>query len=152
MEPITFIVTALTLGIAAGLKPTAEQAIKDAYIGLKILIESRYKVNLNNLENKPNSKAQIAAVEENLIDAGAEKDKELLDKAKELFDFAKQYVPDMARARGIDLDNIEAEYVKARRIIARGSAQAIKMKDVKVKGGIEIEDITADSGTLDPKA
>ena len=39
MDPITIIVTALALGAAAGLKPTAEQAVKVAYAGLKKLIQ-----------------------------------------------------------------------------------------------------------------
>jgi hypothetical protein len=39
MDPITIIVTALALGAAAGLKPTAEQAVQDAYAGVKRLIQ-----------------------------------------------------------------------------------------------------------------
>ena len=37
MDPVTIIVTALALGAAAGLKPVAEQAVKDAYAGIKTL-------------------------------------------------------------------------------------------------------------------
>ena len=43
MDPtITIIVTALVAGAAAGLKPTAEKAIKDAYAGIKALIQRKY--------------------------------------------------------------------------------------------------------------
>ena len=53
MAPITLITTALVFGIVAGVKPTAEQAIKDMYEGLKTLIIDRYKISLSGLENKP---------------------------------------------------------------------------------------------------
>ena len=44
MEPVTTIIaSAIALGAAAGLKPTVEQAIKDAYDGLKRLIVDRYR-------------------------------------------------------------------------------------------------------------
>ena len=148
MEPITFVVTALTLGIATGLKPVAEQAVKDAYIGLKTLIEQRYKVSLSGLENKPDSETQVAAVKENLTATGADRDEELLDKAKELLDLAKQYAPETPKAKGFNLRIVEAEYIKAKKILAEG-ADAVNLENVKTKGGIEIEDVTAVS---DPKA
>lgn len=148
MEPITFILTAVTLGVAAGLKPTAEQAIKDAYTGLKTLIQDRYEVNLSGLEKKPKSKAQITAVEESLKDVEADKDAELLNKAKELLDTIKRYDADIATTKAIDFDNIEAGYVKVKKILAEGTSEAVRMKGVKVKDGIEVEDVTAVS---DPK-
>lgn len=152
MEPITFVVTALTLGFAAGLKPTAEQAIKDAYAGLKQLVEDRYKVNLSGLEGKPDSEVQIAAVEESLVDAEADKDDELLDKAKELLELTKKHAPETATAKGIDFEKVSAGYIKAKRITAIRQAEAVRMRNVTVEAGIEIEDITADSGPSDPKA
>ena len=43
MEPVTtLIASAIAMGAASGLKPTVEQAIKDAYEGLKNLIKSKY--------------------------------------------------------------------------------------------------------------
>ena len=69
MDPITVIVAALAAGAAAGLKPTAEQAIKDAYAGLKALILARYNraaPALDQLEQAPESKARRAVVEEDL--------------------------------------------------------------------------------------
>jgi hypothetical protein len=151
VDPITIIGAALTLGIAAGLKPTAEQAVKDAYKGLKQLIERRYEVDLGGLEKKPDSEAQQAAVKESLSDAGADTDEELLDQAKALIDLVKRQAPDTATAQGIDLDDIEAEYLKVKKILAEGQAKAVTMKKVKATGGIEIEDVTARSEPSDPK-
>ena len=46
MEPvITTIAAAVALGAAAGIKDTASKAVKDAYAGLKTLIQDRYKKN-----------------------------------------------------------------------------------------------------------
>lgn len=67
MDPITMIVSAIALGAAAGLKPTAEQAVKDAYAGLKALIQLKYaNVSLAPLEEAPESEARRAVVEEDL--------------------------------------------------------------------------------------
>ena len=57
MDPITtFIVTALAAGAAAGLTATAEQAVKDAYSGIKQWIQDRYAgVELAVLEKDPKS-------------------------------------------------------------------------------------------------
>src|SRR5262245_17838491 len=103
MEPISFVGTAIALGAAAGLKPTVEQAVKDAYAGLKALIVRRYqKVDIGQLEANPNSKPRREVVEEDLAKAGAEKDVELLGKAKELVEIIGKQAPETARAIGVD--------------------------------------------------
>ena len=78
MDPVTMIVLALAAGAAAGLKPTAEQAVKDAYAGVKALILRKYaNVDLTLLERKPDSEAKRQCMREDLADAGAGKDSEL---------------------------------------------------------------------------
>src|SRR2546421_1289448 len=42
MDPISIIVAALVTGAAAALKPTTEQVIKDAYAGMKGLVQRKY--------------------------------------------------------------------------------------------------------------
>jgi hypothetical protein len=42
MEPITLIIGALAAGASAAAKDTASQAVKDAYAGLKTLIQQRF--------------------------------------------------------------------------------------------------------------
>jgi hypothetical protein len=95
MEPITLIVTSLALGAAAGLKPTAEQVIKDAYAGLKSLIQRKYaKVSVAQLEEAPESKARRAVVEEDLTKTGADKDEEILRQARMLLDTIQAHAPE----------------------------------------------------------
>ncbi len=103
MDPITIIVTALVAGAAAGLKPAAETAVKDAYAGIKALIQRKYgDVGLVALEKKPESEAKQASVSEDLTDAGAGDDAELLEQAKALLDTIKQHERQTAEAIGVD--------------------------------------------------
>lgn len=90
MDPATVIVTAIALGAAAGLKPTAEQAIKDAYAGLKALLVARFGKRgdtakaVDSVEQKPDSNGRKETLKEELVAAGAHRDQELVDRATEL--------------------------------------------------------------------
>jgi hypothetical protein len=145
VDPITIIGAALTLGIAAGLKSTAEQAIKDAYTSLKQLVERRYNISLSQLEKKPESPTQLEAVKEALVDAKANQDAELLDKANALIVLIKQQSPETAKTVGVDFDEVEAGYIKAKKIVLEGNVEAIKFHKVKTPGGIDIEDVNVKS-------
>lgn len=57
MDPLTLILTALTAGLAASVKDTASTAVKDAYIGLKTLIQHKF-------EDKPKAQAALVEYEE----------------------------------------------------------------------------------------
>ena len=74
VDPITIIVTALATGAAAGLKPTAAQAVKDAYAGLKSLIQRKLgtTASVDALESKPDSETKQSSVAEDLADTGGE--------------------------------------------------------------------------------
>src|SRR5436190_858267 len=89
MEPVTLLVTALALGAAAGLKATSEQTVKDTYTGVKALIQGKYvdaSAMLNALEQKPESEKNRARLAEDLQEAGADQDGELLAQANQLID------------------------------------------------------------------
>jgi hypothetical protein len=57
MDPISLIISALVAGAAAGLKPTAEKAVREAYEGFKNFLVGRFgkKSNIESLEEKPQS-------------------------------------------------------------------------------------------------
>src|SRR5262249_713862 len=99
MDPLTVIVTALVSGAAAGLKPTAERAVQDAYDGFKRLILDRYGKKgdvtqaVAQLERKPNSEGRKATLQEELAAAGADKDQEVIDRAVALLKEAEQRSP-----------------------------------------------------------
>lgn len=134
MDPIQLIVTALVAGASNALESTASSAIKDAYSGLKNLIKNRYpEVGVDRLEKKPDSTARKEAVHEDLEDAKADIDSELLQQAQTLLT-ALQNEP--THVKGVSLDNIKA-------------ALAVNISDVQATGtdnvtGVEISNSTFD--------
>ena len=117
MDPVTIIVSALVAGAAAGLQPTAEQAIRDAYDGIKALIKRKYaSVSLAPLERKPESEAQQAAVKETLADEGAGGDQELLEQAEKVLAAVEQHAPETARAVGIDVRSAKDAVIELKRL------------------------------------
>jgi len=134
MDPATLIVTALVSGVAAGLKPTAEQAVKDAYLGLKNLIQSRYlQVDVKPLEQKPDSQPKQDSVAEDLKEVGADKDIEVLHAAQELVKLIESREPAVAAAAaaGITLERLKA-------------VGSINIKDLIAAGAVQINDLHAD--------
>ena len=142
MEPITAIVTALALGAATGLKPIAEQAIKDSYAALKALISRKYaQVPLDQLEANPSSKSRRGVVEEDLAAAQADHDPEVLQHAQALLEAIQRQEPHTAVAIGIDLQDIAGAALAIRRITATGTG--VKVEQATMTGDITIEDVRA---------
>src|SRR5687768_2542276 len=56
MDPVTLIVSALVAGAASAATETASNAVKDAYSGLKTLLESRFR-------GKPTAETALAEAE-----------------------------------------------------------------------------------------
>ena len=97
MEPVTTtIAAAVALGAAESLKDVATQAIKDAYAGLKKLIQDRYGNNedvtdaVDYVAKKPVAENRRQMLEEALKEAGADKDQELVQLAQQLLAALKE--------------------------------------------------------------
>jgi hypothetical protein len=150
MEPVTMIATALALGAAAGLKPTAEQAVKDAYAALKALIKSKYpKVSVGHLEEAPESKARRSVLEEDLTSVQAAADRDVLQRAKDVMEAVQRHAPAAAAAVGVDLDDIRAAAIELEDIVAQGTG--VKLRKADVTGAISIKKVRAGGGT-DPNS
>src|SRR5260370_3897391 len=107
MDPISIIVMALVSGAAAALKPTTEQAIKDAYAGIKGLIQRKFRrVDVAVLETDPASKARQAVVQQDLEKAGAGQDENLLRKAQSLLDAIQTHSPDVPNSTTLDREAV----------------------------------------------
>jgi hypothetical protein len=149
MDPITAIVTALALGAAGALKDVAAQSVKDAYAGLKALIQRKYaQVPLAQLEAKPDSKARRDVVEEDLTAAGAAPDQELLQHAKAVLDAVQQQAPETAAAIGVDLEDVKAASLRIADVISSGTG--VKVKKGEFSGDIDIRNVRAGQGGADP--
>ena len=142
MDPIGVIVSALASGAAAGLKPTAEKAIKDAYAGLKSMIQRKYsRVDLLPIENKPESQSKRESVAEDLVDAGATGDQELLNIAKVLIDAVARHDKATATVIGVDLEEVKAAYLDITKTTSSGAG--IRVKKSEFEGGIDIGEVNA---------
>jgi len=144
-DPINFLITALTLGLSAGLQPTAEQVIKDGYNGFKNIIETRFGISLSNLEKRPNSESQLGAVKEALIESKADEDSELIDKAKELIEAVKSRSP--SNGIGVDFSQLETSYLHIKKLNA--GKVGLRVDKANIKEGITIDEINV--GNNDPK-
>jgi hypothetical protein len=143
MDPVTLIVTALATGAAAGLTANAEQAVKDAYKGLKNLIQSRFsQVDVKPLEQKPESKAKQDSIAEDLADSGADQDAEVLRTAQELIKLIESRAPEAAAAIGIDLEQLRAGgSINIEDVVASGTG--IRGKDWEAQQDINLKGIHA---------
>ena len=145
MDPVSLIVMALAAGAAAGLKPAAENAVKDAYAGIKRLIQDRYaKVDVAPLEQKPESEAKQASLEEDLKESGAGADEELLAKAREVFAAVKEHDPEAAAAVGVLIEDVGADNLRIKKIEATGTG--LELKRSKFEGDIDIGEVRAGGG------
>lgn len=86
MNPTELIVYALTLGLAAGVKSTAEQSVKDMYRNLTERLDNGYDIDVAPLERYPDSSSQKAAVAEQIEASHAYEDAAVVASARALID------------------------------------------------------------------
>lgn len=93
MEPISIILAALVAGAAKA----AGDAAPDAYNGLKALIKRKFagepKAEMVLEEHETDPETYEAPLKKKLVEAGADKDKEIIEKADKLL---KQLTPEEA--------------------------------------------------------
>src|SRR2546430_1517327 len=142
MEPISMLVTAIVSGAAAALEPTAGQAVKDAYAGLKTLIKRRWGgVGVESVEQDPKSISRRDVLKEDLEKTSAPRDEEVLAKAQELLQAVRLHAPQAAQAAGISLADIEAGgTISIKDLLAVGISMS------KIKAGKDISNEGLRSG------
>lgn len=143
MDPVSVVVTALAAGATAGLKPAAEQAVKDAYAGLKALIQRKWQqVSVGQLEANPASEARQAVVKEDLAQAEAGKDRELLAMADKVLEAVARHAPDVAQSIGVKLEDIKSGgSLRIRDVAAGGIGVDVRKGDFQ--GDIDISGVRA---------
>jgi hypothetical protein len=135
---------ALAMGAAAGLKPTAEQAVKDAYNGLKQILIDRYKMSqtsLAQLEENPQSKARQSVVQESLKHDQVVGDEELLQQAKSVMQEVQHHDPATAEVVGVELEDIHAASLTIDEILSTGVG--VRVKSADIEGDIHISKVRA---------
>ncbi|WP_156655837.1 hypothetical protein [Mycobacterium sp. 852002-51971_SCH5477799-a] len=142
MDPVSIVVAAVALGAQEGVRETVASAVKDAYAGLKRLISDRYKgVDPSGVEKKPSSDAKRNSLEEDLKDAGAESDADLLAAAKALIEAVRADNPKAGEPIGVNLEQVEAEAIRIHNVWASGGG--VNVRGAKVSGPIDISNVTS---------
>lgn len=154
MDPVTVIVSALAAGASVALKSTAETVIKDAYNGFKALIQRKFgKVDVAPVEARPESEAKRASVAEDLKDAGADQDAEVLDAATKLLALLEQHAPAAGQAIGVDISKAKTRGFEIRDIVASGgSAIGVRLSGVEATEDTKISGVRTKARGGDPGA
>jgi hypothetical protein len=108
---VDVVTAALAAGAAAGLTSAAAQTVTDAYAQLKATLRARFpqlRVHLEALEARPDSAVKQSSLSEELVEAGAERDADLLRLAGILVEAIRLQVPDAAIRAGVDLERVRA--------------------------------------------
>jgi len=141
MEPITTIIaSAVAIGAAAGIKPTVEQAVKDAYAGLKSLIQERYGSNddvvdaVDYVAKKPEAGKRREALEDALEEAGAGEDAELATAAKQVVDAVEAHAPDLPKSIGMDIGVLQAKMLKVEDVLAGAGGTGVRIGRAEIAG------------------
>jgi hypothetical protein len=142
MDPVTMIVSAIAMGAATGLTDTASAAVTDAYAALKGLLTGRYPdVDVAAVENKPESTPKRESLAEDLADARAEHDAELVEAARQLIAAVKAHDAALGPALGIDLERVEAAALRIRSVTSDGTG--VRVRDGTFTADIDIGDVRA---------
>ena len=125
------------------MKPAAEQAVKDAYAGLKTLIQRKWQhVSVSQLEANPTSEARQAVVKEDLAQASAADDRDLLTAADKVLGAVAQHAPEVAKSIGVRLEDIKSGGSLRIRDVVAGNA-GVDVRKADVHGDIDISGVRA---------
>jgi len=146
MDPLSLTLSALVSGAAAVLKPTAQQAVKDAYGSLKRYIRHKWaQVDIDALEREPTRKSRQDLVREDLERVQASADRELLEQARALLVIVREHDPEAAATAGIAIEDLDAAAnVNIEDLVAHG---AIHVRGVKAGQDLNIRGIQAGNPT-----
>jgi hypothetical protein len=139
MDPVSAIVTAIAAGATAALKDVTAQTVKSAYHSIKELIALKFAgVDLAALEKKPDNENRQAVLAEELGEAKADQDDELLAKVEELQAALKEHLPrDESGQPLIDLESFEAASVVIKEAVR--DRPMLWAKNTKIAGNVDIE-------------
>jgi hypothetical protein len=126
MDPLTLIASALVAGAVEAAKPTAAQAVKDAYTAVKAALARKFGAQsgvvkaAQAVEEKPGSEGRAKTLEEELQDVRDQIDAEIEQLAKKLDEALKQYAPGTTYTATLTGSGAIAQGTGARAVGERG--------------------------------
>ncbi|WP_280406301.1 hypothetical protein [Nocardia brasiliensis] len=137
------VATAVAVGAAAGVTDTAKQAVSEAYSGLKNLILRRYRgVDVAAVERRPDSEARRAVLVQELTEAGAGADTELLLAARTVIAMVRAHEADLGAAVGVDLERLDVGG-SLRVDGIESSGTGVRGSDLTIAGDVAITQVHA---------
>ncbi|MFI6959646.1 hypothetical protein ACIBJI_40045 [Nocardia sp. NPDC050408] len=140
MDPMALVAAAVAAGAAgtsAGLSETAKKAVADAYQALKGLITRRYtSVEVAVVETRPQLRSRRTVLAEELLEAGAGEDRELVDAARYLLQVIEEYAPQSAEVVGVQLRRVRAGELEITDVVSTGTA--VVAEETEVVGTLKI--------------
>ena len=101
---------------------------------------------LEALEKKPESVSKRASLQEDLQDAGAANDAELLQQSQALLKAIEEHAPQIAQAIGIKLEDVKAANVRLQEVIVSGEqAAGVHIKHGEFTGDINISKVKVEA-------
>jgi hypothetical protein len=151
-DAVDVVVSAVSAGAAAGLTSTASQAVADAYAGLKRLIADRYAdVDVTPVQTRPGSTAKRDSLAEDLHDAGAGVDEELVAAAQRVLTVVAEHAPAVGSVIGVDVVGLSAANLRFTDITAEGpGATGLRVREVSASGDVELSRIRATDPGVGP--
>jgi hypothetical protein len=143
MDPVSIVVAALAAGASTGLTDSVAAAIKDAYTGLKRLLNQRFpQIDVSAVERMPASEPKRRSLEEDLAAMGgvSSTDEDLLAAAERLIQAVKANAPEAAAVVGADFEDLQADVMRMRSVKSSGTGVRIRRGKF---GTVDIGDIAA---------
>jgi hypothetical protein len=142
MDPLTIAVQALAAGAVAGLKPTAEQIVKDSYHAVKAYLQRRFSsVQLEQLERQPDSADKQAELAATLKATGAIADDEFVRRIRELVAIVAEHDASAAASIGVDIADIRARGLMIVDVSAGGTG--VRIHGSEFQENVEIRGVRA---------
>src|SRR4051812_35906563 len=140
VDPVSLIVSAIALGASNGVRDTVASAVRDAYDAVKRLLQQRYAdVDVTAVERRPDSEPKRNSLVEDLDEAGAGADAELLEAARQLIAQVREHDPDAGRVVGIDLERVVAESLRISDVASTGAG--VRVRDSQFRGDVDIQGV-----------
>ncbi len=146
MDAATFIVAALVGGLSAGTTSVVEQAIKDAYNGLKALIVRNYSnlsVSVDYLEAAPDKDVRQASVAEDLRISKADANVEILEHAQVLMEAVKAHSADLEQRKTAEfiIETFRGRNMDIEDVDVRGADPKFSIKDIDRTGDLTVKGV-----------